>query len=142
MVGVGIRIGICVGVGIGIGVGSGSISQHLASGGIWAGSIWQHLGSSVASGRIWRHRRAPSTIWEHLEASGSNWQHLGWQHLAPSGTIWAPRQSDPSPGARKSRICIHFYETVNESWFLVPEMMIIDEEVLTYGKNRKKKWWL
>ena len=40
VVGVGICIGVCVGVGIGIGVGIGSISQHLASCGIWAGSIW------------------------------------------------------------------------------------------------------
>ena len=50
--GVGICIGICVGVGIGIGVGIGSISQHLASGGIWAGSIWQHVGYMAASGSI------------------------------------------------------------------------------------------
>ena len=54
VVGVDICIGICVGNGIGIGVGIGSISQHLASSNIWAGSIWQNLGSC-----------------EHLAASGS-----------------------------------------------------------------------
>ena len=45
VVGVGICIGICVGVGIGIGVGIGSISQHLASGGIWPrqGSIMMQM---------------------------------------------------------------------------------------------------
>ena len=68
VVGAGICIGIYVGVGIDIGVGIGSISQHLASGGIWAGSIWQHLGSSVTSGIIWQHLGAPGIIWRHLAA--------------------------------------------------------------------------
>ena len=40
---VGICIGICVGLGTGIGFGIGSISQHLASGRIRAGSVWEHL---------------------------------------------------------------------------------------------------
>ena len=98
VVGVGICIGICVGVGIGIGVGIGSISQHLASGGIWAGSIWQHLGSSVTSGIIWQHLGAPGIIWRHLAASelaasGGIWDPPAasgsiWHHLAASGSIW------------------------------------------------------
>ena len=98
MVGVGICIGVCVGVGIGIGIGIGSISQHLASCGIWAGSIWQHLRSSVTSGIIWQHLEAPDSIWRHLTAyelaasggicdppaaSGSI-----WGHLTASGSIW------------------------------------------------------
>ena len=115
VVGVGICIGICVGVGIGIGVGIGSISQHLASGGIWVGSIWQHLGPSVSSGIIcviWEHLASSGSIWQHLSwqhlaASGILRQHLAasgiiWQHLAASGIIWAARQSDPSSGGWKS----------------------------------------
>ena len=56
VVGVGICIGICVGVGIGIGVGIGSISQHLASGGIWlaaSGIIWHHLGCPAERSEPW-----------------------------------------------------------------------------------------
>ena len=98
VVGVGICIGVCVGVGIGIGVGIGSISQHLASCGIWAGSIWQHLGSSVTSGIIWQHLEAPGSIWRHLTASelaasGGIWDPPAasgsiWGHLTASGSIW------------------------------------------------------
>ena len=91
VVGVGICIGVCVGVGIGIGDGIGSINQHLASCGIWAGSIWQHVGSSVTSGIIWQHLEAPGSIWRHLTAS----------ELA-SGIIRTAPQSDPSSGSWKS----------------------------------------
>ena len=126
VVGVGICIGIYVGVGIDIGVGIGSISQHLASGGIWAGSIWQHLGSSVTSGIIWQHLGAPGIIWRHLAASELAASGILRQHLAASGIIWAARQSDPSSGGWKSspgpeikpwrpeieKENIHFCETV------------------------------
>ena len=87
VVGVGICIGICVGVGIGIGIGIGSISQHLASGGIWAGSIWQHLGSSVSSGIIWQHLGAPGIIWRHLAGQHLAASGILRQHLAASGGI-------------------------------------------------------
>ena len=75
MVGVGICIGLCVGVGIGIGVGIGSISQHLASGGIWAGSIWQHLFFFVISNPI-----EPEWDWvyaRHASASTRAAKYLG-----------------------------------------------------------------
>ena len=112
VVGVGICIGIYVGIGIDIGIGIGSISQHLASGGIWAGSIWDHLCHLGSSGNIWEHLASSGGIWQHL-----SWQHLAasevlrqhlaasgiiWQHLAVSGIIWAAPQSDPSSGGWKS----------------------------------------
>ena len=103
MVGVGIVVDICICIGIRVGVstcigdGIGSISQHLASGGIWAGSIWQHLGSSVKSWIIWQHLGAPGIIWRHLAASelaasGGIWDPPAasgsiWHHLAASGSI-------------------------------------------------------
>ena len=81
---------------------------------------------------------ASGSIWQHLEASGSTWQHLGWQHLAAyggiwdppaasgiwhhlaaSGTVWIPQQSDPTPGAHKSRKNILFSITVNNNQFLM-----------------------
>ena len=88
VVDVGICIGVCVGVGIGIGVGIGSVSQHLASCGIWAGSIWQHLGSSVTSGIIWQHLEAPGSIWRHLTASKLAASGGIWDPPAASGSIW------------------------------------------------------
>ena len=102
MFGVGICIGDCVGVGIGIGVGIGSISQHLASGGIWAGSIWQHLGSSVTSGIIWQHLGAPGSIWRHLTASelAASGGIIIWHHLgcpAERSELWR-LEIEPWPG--------------------------------------------
>ena len=87
-------------------------------------SIGTGIGIGALSGTI--------CIWHHLIPSGSL-----WQPLAASGTIWAPRQSDLSPGARKSKKSMHFCETVNKSWFLVPEVMIIDGRCWHLAKIRK-----